>query len=168
MKNTNYANRGKGLESLVKLMCDYYFGKDIALITKIPTPFKVLGMHSKFYFFGHYNSRSTVDFEGIMRGGRHIAFDCKEIKGTRFPFAMIKPHQFIYLQEVKKMGGIAFILIYFKDENAIVRIDIDIIKTMQDNISNGKTKKSFNYNDVKKLEIKENEKGSIDFLQGYY
>jgi recombination protein U len=79
----------------------------IGLILQIPTP---LILTNK----GVIPKESTVDFAGLISGGRFLAFDAKETHSTTsFPMSNIKQHQFTYLDLVEKLGGIAFFLIQF-------------------------------------------------------
>lgn len=76
-----------------------------ALILQIPVP---LVMTKK----GVIPKQSTVDFAGLLAGGKFIAFDAKETKvKTRFDLSNIHQHQLEYLMMVKELKGIAFFLI---------------------------------------------------------
>ena len=58
---------------------------------------------------------STVDYAGVIEGGKFIAFDAKEcMKKTSFPLSNIKQHQLNYLTYVEELGGIGFFLVHFK------------------------------------------------------
>lgn len=79
-----------------------------ALILKVPTP--ILNTSK-----GLVAQQSTVDYTGILNGGRYIAFDAKECQSkTSFPLKNIHQHQLLYLQLIKQLGGIAFFLVWFK------------------------------------------------------
>lgn len=76
-----------------------------SLILKVPTP---LVMTNK----GIIPKPSTVDFVGLLKGGKFIAFDAKQtVVKTRFDLSNIKPHQLEYLQFVRDLKGIAFFLV---------------------------------------------------------
>lgn len=97
--------RGKELEKIAeKVNLQQRLDKQ-SLILKVPTP---LVMTNK----GIIPKPSTVDFVGLLDGGKFIAFDAKETKvTTRFDLKNIKAHQLEYLQFVKDLGGLAFFLI---------------------------------------------------------
>lgn len=97
--------RGKELEKIAeKVNLKQRINKQ-SLILKVPTP---LVMTNK----GIIPKPSTVDFVGLLDGGKFIAFDAKETKvKTRFDLKNIKAHQLEYLQFVKDLGGLAFFLI---------------------------------------------------------
>jgi recombination protein U len=166
-KNIVYANRGKSLEYLTEWACSYYKKRDIAVINKIPTPFKIIGRFKNFYF-GHYDKKSTVDFEGILKTGQHIAFDCKQTKGNRFSLDNVKQHQFDYLKSIQKLNGLSFLLIEFTDINKYIRLhytDLDCFWGMQ---SNKRGTKSITFEALSKFQLTQNTKVTIDFLQGLY
>ena len=79
-----------------------------ALILKVPVPILVTAK-------GLIAQSSTVDYTGLIKGGKFLAFDAKETQSkTSFPLANIHQHQLTYLQIVEDLGGIAFFLIHFK------------------------------------------------------
>ena len=85
-----------------------YRKENKALILKVPTP---IIYTSK----GLIPKKSTVDYVGLIKGGKFIAFDAKETQSkTSFPLSNIKQHQLIYLNLVESLGGIAFFFIHFK------------------------------------------------------
>ena len=72
--------------------------------------------------------QSTVDYTGLIKGGRYIAFDAKESKlTTRFPLTNIEDHQAEYIKHVSRLGGIGFILIHmyelYPDELIVLTSD---------------------------------------------
>jgi recombination protein U len=59
---------------------------------------------------------STVDFVGLLDGGKFIAFDAKQTKiKTRLPIKNIHQHQLDYLKIVQNLGGITFFLVWFTE-----------------------------------------------------
>jgi recombination protein U len=163
----NYANRGKGLEYLTEWSNAYYKNRGIAIINKIPTPFKILGRFRNFYY-GYYDKKSTVDFEGIIKTGQHVAFDCKQTKGNRFALDNVKQHQFDYLKSIHSMGGISFILIEFTELNKYIRLKFTDLNCFWGMQSNKRGTKSILIEDIEQHQLIYNTKVTIDFLQGYY
>ena len=111
------SNQGLEFEQILEWSNKAYFLKRIALIEKIPTPWKV---ERRFDYIKKINTivsaypekKSTVDFGGTARG-KSIWFDAKTTQNkTSFPLANLKSHQVDYLQRVEEQGGIAFWLIY--------------------------------------------------------
>lgn len=93
------------------------------MINKIPTPTQVIRKGSKLTG-AYYTEKSTVDFIGI-HNCNFIAFDAKECSEPRFPFSRLDIHQLEYLTSIKNQGGIGFIIILFKKENEMYRLDLD-------------------------------------------
>lgn len=114
---TRHANRGQYLEEWIEQANRVYLRKDKAIITKIPTPWKVQRKYSpytKTYQISNAfpQAKSTVDFGGTA-SFQSIWFDVKTTKNkTNFPLANIHRHQIEYLQSVAKQGGKAFFLIH--------------------------------------------------------
>ena len=80
-----------------------------ALILKVPVPILYTTK-------GLVVQQSTVDYTGLVKGGKFVAFDAKETKNkTSFPLANIHEHQLNYLELVEELGGVAFFLIHFKE-----------------------------------------------------
>lgn len=101
--------KGMGLEKRANAANLTYRKKKTALIMKVPVP--ILYTRK-----GLVAQTSTVDYTGLVQGGRFIAFDAKECKSkTSFPLNNIKQHQLVYLQLVESLGGIAFLLIHFTE-----------------------------------------------------
>lgn len=117
-KFISYANRGMSLEEDINITNKYYLDNDIAIIYKKPTPIKVVKVD--------YNNRintvikeayfeipSTTDYNGIYKG-KYIDFEAKETKSkSSFTIKNIHPHQIKHLINVKKHGGISFLIIRF-------------------------------------------------------
>lgn len=98
---------GKQLEKLINRTNLKYAKKKKVCILKIPTPVELTRN-------GPIIRTSTVDFTGILKGGKFIAFDAKDTKvKTRYDLKNIHAHQIQYLQTVRDLGGDAFFLIRF-------------------------------------------------------
>ncbi|MGV2927193.1 Holliday junction resolvase RecU [Macrococcus capreoli] len=103
--------RGRWLEDMIDNTNKMYAHRNIALITKVPTPTQVVRSNGKIVG-ARYEKKSTVDFNGILDDGRYIAFDTKECQKPAFSFSAVLSHQVEYLKKVKEMNGEAFILIF--------------------------------------------------------
>jgi recombination protein U len=112
-----YANRGQNLEEWIEQANRIYLIKNKAVITKIPTPWKVQRKYSPYtktyqIFNAYPEEKSTVDFGGTA-SFQSIWFDVKSTKNkTNFPLQNIHKHQIEYLENVAKQGGKAFFLIH--------------------------------------------------------
>lgn len=95
-----------------------------ALILKVEVPIIITRK-------GLVAKQSTVDYTGILNGGKSIAFDAKETQSkTSFPLSNIKDHQLAYLAFHQKLGGISFFMIHFKKVyvNQVFITPISLIK----------------------------------------
>lgn len=120
-------NRGMAFEMLLNLNNQLYATKKIALINKRPTPVKVLKSKGTKVLNGFYESKSTVDYDGVYRG-RAIAFEAKSVNIDRFDLKNIHPHQIDYLEKVESMGGVAFVLIEFRQSKQVYFVPFSTIQ----------------------------------------
>lgn len=109
-------NRGMSFESAINETNAYYAEKELCLVTKRPTPIKVVNVD---YEKGakitsaFYEKQSTTDYNGVYQG-RYLDFEAKETRcATSFPLANIPIQQIEHLERVLAHGGIAFFLIHF-------------------------------------------------------
>jgi recombination protein U len=113
-RSSRRGKRGQALEKLIEVASDQYRIKGRARIDKVPTPMKTYKGKT------FYDSKSTVDFSGTIKGGRSVDFDAKATKDPRLPVTdetHIRPHQIEYLREKHQLGGIAFLLVEFTEKN---------------------------------------------------
>lgn len=118
LKN-NYANRGLGLESDINLANEYYKINDIAYVYKKPTPIKLVDVDYKSGKIkeAYFMTPSTTDYNGIYKG-KYLDFEAKETKSkTAFSLSNIHNHQIEHLINVKRHGGISFIIVRFTTLN---------------------------------------------------
>lgn len=117
---TQHANRGQYLEDWIEQANQLYNLKGLAVITKIPTPWRITRNYSpytkQYQISGAFpEKKSTVDFGGIA-SNQSIWFDVKATTHkTSFPLANVHKHQIDYLEKVAKQGGKAFFLIHSKE-----------------------------------------------------
>lgn len=129
-----YANRGQQLEDLIEQANQMYLRKNQAVITKIPTPWKVQRKYNPYtknyqIFNAFPEKKSTVDFGGTANF-QSVWFDVKNTKNkTSFPLANIHKHQIEYLRNVAKQGGKAFFLIHSETHRTTWILWIDQLLT---------------------------------------
>ncbi|MCQ2793775.1 MAG: Holliday junction resolvase RecU [Bacilli bacterium] len=108
------ANRGMSFEDAINQSNEFYLERDIAVITKRPTPINVVKVdysHGAKITHAYFEKQSTTDYNGVYKG-RYLDFEAKSSKNpTSFPLNNITPHQIKHLERVLKHGGIAFFLI---------------------------------------------------------
>ena len=108
-------NRGSALENLVALTLAAYEERGVALVRKVPEPWKVVRRGGR--VAGAFPERKgLVDYIGVWRG-RGVAFDCKEC-GTRLEFSKVPPHQLRFLLGWESCGGLAGLVAWFWREGA--------------------------------------------------
>ena len=172
-KNINKSNpnkiqsHGMLFENALNISNEYYLTKGIANIHKKPTPIQVVKVDypkrsQAKITEAYFKIPSTTDYNGIYNG-MYIDFEAKETQSNLFSFTHIYKHQIDHLLSVKKLGGIAFVIIYYKSYSDVFVIDIDIFNELY---TNG-TKKSISYKDALKIGFKVNQGYTppIDYLK---
>lgn len=131
-KTNNMANLGMTLESDIESTNQYYLNNDLAVIHKKPTPIQVVGVsyparNKAKIVEAYYKTPSTTDFNGIYKG-RYIDFDAKETNSkTSMPLKNIHPHQIEHLRQVSQHGGIAFLIVHFKQYDEYFFLPADLL-----------------------------------------
>ena len=153
-KTTRTHTHGMLFENALNKSNEYYQIHKRALIYKKPTPIQVVKVsypeRSKAKITeGYYKTPSTTDYNGIYRG-KYIDYEAKETNNLSFSFRHIFIHQIDHLVNVDKLGGIAFVIIYFKRVNEVYIIDIkDFNRLYQESLKGGvKSIKLTDINDV--------------------
>ena len=131
MTKKNTANRGLKFEEEIQKKCDKLRQQGIALISKVPTDWKVL---RKFNPKAHRTEIFTafpvaeskfVDFVGVIKG-KALGMEAKETTNkTSFPFSNIKQTQIDFLTEWVKLGGLGYYIIRFKEHKKVFLIPSD-------------------------------------------
>mgnify|MGYP003574934701 CR=1 FL=1 len=110
-------NAGKYFEEWIDWANQQYMDRGQAVVTKIPTPWKVIRKYSPYkktyeIATAFPEKKSTVDFGGTA-SAQSLWFDAKVTKDEkRFPLQNIHKHQIEYLKQVHQQGGKAFFLIH--------------------------------------------------------
>jgi recombination protein U len=154
VKTTNYANLGMTLESDIEQTNQYYLDHGIAVIHKKPTPIQVVNVsyparNKAKIVEAYYKTPSTTDFNGIYQG-KYIDFDAKETNSkTSMPLKNVHPHQIDHLREVSKHGGIAFLIVHFKQFNEYFLLPFEILASYWDSQHEKTGRKSIPYDAFK-------------------
>ena len=167
LKTNHIQSHGMLLENALNISNEYYLNKGIANIHKKPTPIQVVKVdypkrEAAKITEAYFKIPSTTDYNGIYNG-MYIDFEAKETQSNLFSFTHIYKHQVEHLVSVKKLGGIAFVIIYYRMYGEIYIIDID---TFNDLYING-PRKSISYDTANKIGIKVNQGYTppIDYLK---
>ncbi len=117
-----FGNRGMDFESAINDANLYYQEKNLAVITKRPTPINIVKVD---YTKGatitqaYFETQSTTDYNGVY-DGHYIDFEAKSTRNkTSFPLANIPPQQIAHLERVIEHKGWAFFLIHFSLRNEV-------------------------------------------------
>lgn len=134
------ANRGLKFEEEIQKRCDYLKENGIALISKVPTDWKVLrkfnprSRRSEIFSAFPVAESKFVDFVGIING-KAIGIEAKETSNkTSFPFKNIKDTQIEFLNDWIKLGGLGYYIIKFKEHKQIFLVPSDILHNCIDTI----------------------------------
>lgn len=172
-KNTiiknNKMTHGMLFESELNSSNEYYRNNGIAIIYKKPTPVQIVKVdypsRSKARIVeGYYKTPSTTDYNGIYKG-KYIDYEAKETNNLSFDFQHIFEHQVMHLLNIDKMGGIGFVIIYFKTVDEIYIMDIkDFYALWKDGKNGGrKSIKIDTFKELGKL-VKRGYAPTVDYL----
>lgn len=154
-------------EKLINLSNEMYKRGGVALINKRPTPVKVLKMVYGRVKDGYYESKSTVDYDGVYKG-RAIAFEAKSTNEiNRFDLKNIAQHQLDYLDKAEKIGAICFFLIRFSKDQSVFAIPLSVIQSYVRMSQQPKGKKSIPRADfdIYGYLVEQTERAPVDYLQ---
>lgn len=124
-KITSFKNRGMELEKMLEDTNQYLVKRDIAYVYKKPTPIKILKVE-KNKIDGVFDTKSTTDYNGLYKG-MYIDFEAKTTLGKTFSLSNIKHHQLTHLKNVYNNGGVAFLIVYFKDYKKVFYVPIELL-----------------------------------------
>lgn len=159
-----YANRGQSFENHLNYANKLYTRRNIALVNKRPTPIKVLKSKGVHILKAVWESKSTVDYDGVYRG-KAIYFEAKSTKGKRFDLSNIQVHQMEYLQAAEEQGAICFLLIELRDYGQIFFVPYSIIKHYVFHAAHGGRKSMPKEDfDIYAYEVFSTDRSPIDYL----
>ncbi|MGI6392508.1 MAG: Holliday junction resolvase RecU [Candidatus Izemoplasmatales bacterium] len=163
------ANRGMNLEEAINETNRYYAANDIAYIYKKPIPIQIVKVDyerrsAARISEAYYKVPSTTDYNGIYRG-RYIDFEAKETKTkTSFPLKNLHSHQINHLDNVKRHGGISFLIVHFSLLGRTFLLDSRHVLAYS-NVQNGRRSIPLSEFEKNGLEIKEGYLKRIDYLK---
>lgn len=138
---SSHGQRGMSFEKYINESNAYYLLNNIACIHKKPTPIQVIkveyGSHQRdqknksvTIKEAYFKKPSTTDYNGVFRGN-YIDFEVKECNSpTTFSLKTLHSHQITHIKTISEMGGIAFILIYFKVYDIVILLDASTISEL--------------------------------------
>lgn len=104
-----HANRGMEFEAALNHIHEIYLAQGKALIAKNYVRATIIGDGK----LARVDGTAIVDYSGLIRGGRFIAFDAKDNAGPSIRLDRLQPHQAEYLWKATQLGGFGFVLARF-------------------------------------------------------
>ena len=140
--------RGSALEEYINYSNEKYREAGLALIQKIPTPITPIDIDksTRHITLAYFDKKSTVDYIGAVQG-LPVCFDAKECAAESFSLANVHEHQFKFMCEFEKPGGIAFLIIFFKSLDKIMYVPLSDLREFMDRMYAG-GKKSFKFEEL--------------------
>lgn len=110
--------RGSMLEEMINMTNEKYRDRKLALIQKVPTPITPIEIDkkSRHITLAYFDQKSTVDYIGAIQG-IPVCFDAKECAYDTFALANVHEHQVRFMHEFEEQNGIAFLIIYYKNQD---------------------------------------------------
>ena len=146
--------RGSLFEDLINRTNEVYRERGIALIQKIPTPITPIDIDrdERHITLAYFEQKSTVDYIGIAQGIA-LCFDCKECAEDTFPLQNIHEHQYRYMKDFERQGGVSFLLIYYSHREKIYFMKCEEMvrfydRGYGDGNGNGEGRKSFRFDEL--------------------
>lgn len=107
------ANKGMYIEQLMNRTIQYYQNNNIAHLEKRQIPIKILKRVNGKIVLAKLIDKAKVDYF-LYINKKYVEIECKQTKKEYFDLALIRGHQEKYLNEIKKIGGIGLLIVYFE------------------------------------------------------
>ena len=105
--------RGSLFEEMINTTNEEYRKLGLALVQKIPTPITPVEIDDERHItLAYFEQRSTVDYIGVIQS-YPVCFDAKECASSSFALSNVHEHQYKFMLDFEKQGGISFLLIHF-------------------------------------------------------
>ena len=106
------------MEDMINRTNEKYAEGGLALIQKIPTPITPIKIDKENHHItlAYFDQKSTVDYIGAIQG-IPVCFDAKECAYDTFALANVHEHQVRFMHEFEEQNGIAFLIIYYKNQD---------------------------------------------------
>jgi len=169
-KSSSKKRRGMALEKLVDEANRFYLEHDKAIIHKKPTPIQTVNVdyparEKAKITEAYYRKPSTTDYNGIYKGF-YIDFDVKETSHkTSYALKNIHEHQIEHLSRVKRHGGLTFILIHVKREDAFFLLPFERLEKYLERAKTGRKSMTFAEIAAEGFRIEEGYRPRLDYLR---
>lgn len=140
--------RGSTLEEMINRTNEKYREGKLALIQKVPTPITPISIDkaTRHITLAYFEQKSTVDYIGVVQG-ISVCFDAKECTADTFPMHNIHEHQFAFMTEFEKQGGISFLILFFSHKNLLYYLKYEKLKEFYERMEQG-GRKSFRIDEL--------------------
>lgn len=153
--------RGSVLEEMINMTNSFYREHNLALIQKVPTPITPINIdkNTRHITLAYFDQKSTVDYIGVVQG-IPVCFDAKECHNDNFSLQNLHEHQYRFMEDFEKQGGISFILLFYTHKDERYYIPFKDIKKFVIRKENGGLK-HFKYNEIDKTYLIKQKGGAI-------
>lgn len=149
-KDFTKSNLGNDFETEINESNDYYRLKQIAVVHKKPTPVQIVKVdyparNKAKIVEAYYKTPSTTDYNGIYKE-KYIDFEAKSCRELNFSFERIYDHQIRHLEQIDKMGGIAFLIIEFSSIDKVYILPAKLlVEKYEESLKGGRKSIPYDY-----------------------
>ena len=139
--------RGSQFEKVINSTNEKYRELRLALVQKIPTPTKPVEIdNDRHITLAYFEKKSTVDYIGVVQSFP-VCFDAKECSSETFQMLNVHEHQYQFMEDFERQGGVAFLLIYFSSVDKYYYMKFFELKKFYARAKSGE-KKSFHISEL--------------------
>ena len=139
--------RGSQFEQVINSSNEKYRELNLALVQKIPTPIKPVEIDDDRHItLAYFEKKSTVDYIGVVQSFP-VCFDAKECSSDTFQMLNVHEHQFRFMEDFERQGGVAFLLIHFSAADKFYYMRFYELKKFFERAKSGE-KKSFHISEL--------------------
>ncbi|MBR2696454.1 MAG: Holliday junction resolvase RecU [Parasporobacterium sp.] len=139
--------RGSQFEKVINSTNEKYRELRLALVQKIPTPIKPVEIdNDRHITLAYFEKKSTVDYIGVVQSFP-VCFDAKECSSETFQMLNVHEHQYQFMEDFERQGGVAFLLIYFSSVDKYYYMKFFELKKFYARAKSGE-KKSFHISEL--------------------
>lgn len=104
---------GAMFETLISRSCAWYQELGTAKISKQEEPMKPIRAYAAGRFLACYTKKSGVDYKGVLKGGRAVAFEAKHTDTQVMERSRLEEWQLQDLRDYSRLGAETFVLLSF-------------------------------------------------------
>lgn len=104
---------GKLHEDIISASCAAYRKEGTADIEKTPEPMRPIKSMGQGRFIAVYEKKAQVDYKGILKNGKCVAFEAKYTDSDRISRAAVTEAQEEMMDRYSELGGKCFVIVCF-------------------------------------------------------